>query len=229
MYCARGARIIGNGAIAVMFTGLTAACCLGCTKAPSPINTTSANNFISTPAPLPVDKRPDAPATAELRVLNGSNLAVFLPDGKQAVTKSGVLWHLQTGQEKKLLKLGPRMQITDFAFLPDKRRVLTSDLDHQLHLWDLQTGEELKTYKGHDGNVNCVAVAPDGRLAASGGFSDKSLRLWDVEAGEGRGVLGTFSHSVGYVAFTPSGKELHADHGAGIRRHHEDTVGRREL
>src|SRR5262249_3589320 len=41
---------------------------------------------------------------------------------------------------------------------------------------------EVRQLTGHAGEVLCVALAPDGRHALSGG-KDRSVRLWDVAAG----------------------------------------------
>jgi WD40 repeat protein/mono/diheme cytochrome c family protein len=43
--------------------------------------------------------------------------------------------------------------------------------------------EESSPFTGHDGAVECVAFAPDGKRAVSGG-DDRTLRLWDVATGK---------------------------------------------
>jgi WD40 repeat protein len=55
--------------------------------------------------------------------------------------------------------------------------------DQTLLLWDLESGQTIRTLEGHRGPVNAVAVTPDGRRAVSGS-DDQSLRLWDLESGE---------------------------------------------
>ncbi len=49
-------------------------------------------------------------------------------------------------------------------------------------MWDLETGTELVTLRGHTNAVNAVAVTPDGRRAVSGS-SDNTLKVWDQESG----------------------------------------------
>ena len=49
-------------------------------------------------------------------------------------------------------------------------------------MWDLESGRELRTLKGHSAAVNGVAVTPDGQLAVSAS-ADKTLKVWDLGAG----------------------------------------------
>jgi WD40 repeat protein len=49
-------------------------------------------------------------------------------------------------------------------------------------VWDLETGETLRTLEGHSGGVNAAAVV-DGRRAVSASY-DGTLRVWDLETGE---------------------------------------------
>jgi WD40 repeat protein len=50
-------------------------------------------------------------------------------------------------------------------------------------VWDLKSGQTLRTLQGHDDLVTAVAVLPDGDHVASASL-DQALRLWDLENGE---------------------------------------------
>ena len=58
----------------------------------------------------------------------------------------------------------------------------------------LDDGKPLLRLK-HGGQVNEVALAPDGRRALTAGLHDRTVKVWDIDAG---GVLG--------VAFSPDGR-----------------------
>jgi len=60
---------------------------------------------------------------------------------------------------------------------------LSASDDNTLRLWDLATGETLRTLKGQSGSVAAVAVLADGRRALSGS-RDNTLRLLDLATGE---------------------------------------------
>jgi WD40 repeat protein len=57
--------------------------------------------------------------------------------------------------------------------------------DDTLRVWDLETGQTIKTLHGHSDWVNAVAVTPDGRRLVSGSW-DRTLRVWDLKDGKER-------------------------------------------
>jgi WD40 repeat protein len=69
------------------------------------------------------------------------------------------------------------------AVTADGRRAVSASGDHTLRLWDLESGQTLRTLEGHTDWVSAVAVTPDGRRAVSGS-RDRTLRLWDLESGK---------------------------------------------
>ena len=78
---------------------------------------------------------------------------------------------------------------------PDGRRALSASGDKTLRIWDLESGESLRTLEGHTDPVNAVAVTSDGRRALSAS-EDKTLRIWDLESGES---LRTLEGHTGWV------------------------------
>jgi WD40 repeat protein len=48
-----------------------------------------------------------------------------------------------------------------------------------LRLWDLNTGKELKRFKGHTAPVLSLALSADGRFLVSGS-GDGTMRLWEM-------------------------------------------------
>lgn len=73
-------------------------------------------------------------------------------------------------------------RFTAVTGLADGRHALSGSEDGMLQLWDLETGIELRRFKGHEGRVASVAGLPDGRRAVSAS-QDGTLRLWDLETG----------------------------------------------
>lgn len=81
--------------------------------------------------------------------------------------------------------------IRDLAVLPDGRRFISAGDDMLVKLWDLESGQLLRTFDGHDkqtpqGHVTAlytVAVNPDGKHFAS---ADRhgSVCVWETETGK---------------------------------------------
>ena len=63
---------------------------------------------------------------------------------------------------------GHTRRVNALAVLADGRRVLCGANDNSLQLWDLATGETLRTLYGHTNPVWAVAVSADGSLIVAG-------------------------------------------------------------
>ena len=55
-------------------------------------------------------------------------------------------------------------------------------------LWDLESGQSLRTLEGHSSSVYRVAITPDGRRAVSTS-DDNTLRVWDLASGKELALL----------------------------------------
>jgi WD40 repeat protein len=88
--------------------------------------------------------------------------------------------------------------------LPDGSCALSGSSDDTLRLWDLVTGDCLRTLEGHAKSVTAVAVLADGRRALSGSW-DQALRLWDLATGMTLRAFQGHSHWVTAVAVQPDG------------------------
>jgi WD40 repeat protein len=77
----------------------------------------------------------------------------------------------------------------------NSRWALSGSCDKTLKLWDVATGECLRTFEGHMGGVNSVCLSGNSRWALSGS-GDGPLKLWDVATGQ---CLRTFEGHKGVV------------------------------
>jgi WD40 repeat protein len=86
--------------------------------------------------------------------------------------------------------------------------------DQTLRVWDLESGQSLRTLQGHTGWVNGVVVTPDQYHAVSAS-ADHTLRVWDLESGQSLRTLTGHTDVVSAVALTPDGRRAvsaSADH-----------------
>ena len=63
-------------------------------------------------------------------------------------------------------------------------------------------------FRHHLGSVNDVAIAPDGRIAASGGENSNEVHIWDLESGDLVRKLEGHTEDVEAVVFSPDGETL---------------------
>jgi serine/threonine protein kinase len=85
--------------------------------------------------------------------------------------------------------------------------ILASSSGTAIRLWDLETGQAIRTLTGHLDFVSCLAITPDGSLLISGA-ADKSLRLWNVQTGQRLGAILLHTDTVLSLAVSPDGQFL---------------------
>jgi len=85
--------------------------------------------------------------------------------------------------------------------------LLTGSEDSTARLWDMATGREILSLKGHTGGVRSVAVTPDGQRLVTGG-DDGTARVWDAVSGGELLTLKGNSGPVYSVAVTSDGRRL---------------------
>ncbi|CAN2045268.1 ribosome assembly protein SQT1 [Candidatus Magnetomoraceae bacterium gMMP-1] len=73
--------------------------------------------------------------------------------------------------------------VLSVAFSPDGKKCLSGSKDNTIKLWDISTGNILKTLNGHTGAVRTVTFLNDGNHALSGS-DDTLINLWDLEKGK---------------------------------------------
>ena len=71
----------------------------------------------------------------------------------------------------------------------------------------MSSRSELAVFKKHQGPVQCVQFAPDGKVLATSS-SDGTIRLWDPTAGAELTVLQGHTNDVFAIAFAPDGRTL---------------------
>jgi WD40 repeat protein len=117
-------------------------------------------------------------------------------DGRLAAAGSmacnAYLWDVASGREIRCYE-GHAGNVLCVAFAPNGRCLLTGsgsdfydaqllrDLgaDNTVRVWDTGQSRQVCCFEGHSGNVNSIAVSPDGQYALSGS-SDRTVRLWPL-------------------------------------------------
>ena len=97
---------------------------------------------------------------------------------------------------------GHRDTLYDARLSPDGRLLATCSYDRQVHLWEVATGEIVRTLSGHNGAVLKVAFSPDGSVLASAS-ADGTVKVWSVASGERLDTLGQPEGEQCAVAVSP--------------------------
>lgn len=93
-----------------------------------------------------------------------------------------LLLDLNTGYGQRVLPIAE--EVDTIALSPDGQSVLAAErIGETFSLYDLASGDLLRTFEGHSDGVAMLSFSPDGALALSSGY-DNTLRLWDVASGE---------------------------------------------
>jgi WD40 repeat protein len=156
----------------------------------------------------------------------------FSPDGHSIVYAGSIdgtisVWATGAGEEIRRLD-GHFLNVRGVAFSPNGRSVVcaTHDTvwrehrgtfsedglpmespasDDAVRLWDVETGHEVRRFRGHKSTIHCVAFSPDGRWIVSGA-SDKTVVVWNAKTGAPIRRLHGHKSAVNSVAFSPDGR-----------------------
>ncbi|KIK78875.1 hypothetical protein PAXRUDRAFT_834381, partial [Paxillus rubicundulus Ve08.2h10] len=97
-------------------------------------------------------------------------------------------------------------KVWDLAVTRDGGRILSGG-DGRIRVWDVETHELIEEWEGHTRAIWCIAVSPDDRLAASGGFNGEILIRDIEEGGQIRHSIDA-GHMVRSLCFSPNGENL---------------------
>ncbi len=141
----------------------------------------------------------------------------FSPDGRMLASGNGnpFPWsannHIRlldalTGEVHRTLTTQRMSWVQSVAYSPDGKTLVSSG-GRDIQLWDVDTGVQTLTLKGHRRSVYGLAFSPDGRTLASAS-DDRTVRLWDVDTGTHNRTLEGHRDRVNSVVFSPDGSTL---------------------
>ncbi|MBM4073399.1 MAG: WD40 repeat domain-containing protein [Planctomycetes bacterium] len=139
-----------------------------------------------------------------------------------ALSVAGVTWAAQAlnAQEQKkeaVPEIMPRAVLYGdkhypcrVAMTPDQRTIVSACAGFGgVRFWDVAGKKERVRGQGHDGRgVLALAISPDGKRAASGGFNDKRIIIWNIATGKPLAVLTGHQQRIIAVHFSPDGKKI---------------------
>ncbi len=142
--------------------------------------------------------------TSDISFIDNSLILAELPiDEKGKIVK---LTELITGKplwsSKKFQKHFKKVTIS-----PDGKSIAGANIQEMVYLWDINTGEQTKTFRGHTAVVDSLAFSPDGSTLATGSWDD-TIGIWDVKSGRHIKTLSGHNSSVYHLSFGPDDRTL---------------------
>ncbi len=108
----------------------------------------------------------------------------------------------------KFVCKGHEKGVAQVRFSPDGRWLASCSADGTIKVWDVETGQHVRTMEGHLAGISTIAWSPDSNTIASGS-DDKTIRLWHRSTGKPYpNALVGHHHYVFSIAFSPKGNML---------------------
>lgn len=139
----------------------------------------------------------------------------FSPDGQELISSSQdgkvTAWNLHTRTLRHTFRY-PNAATSHKGFVhavlcSPTGQVISGGDDSNIHLWNLKTGQLIRTLKGHTAGILSLALSRDRQTLVSGG-ADHTLRIWRLPDGE---LLHTLTGHRGWIfalAIHPIGQIL---------------------
>jgi WD40 repeat protein len=128
--------------------------------------------------------------------------------------------HAQADEPLLVIDTGGHMAlIRKIMFTSDGRYLVSAGEDKVVRVWDVQTGETVRTIRGQtaegdEGKIYAAALSPNDRYLAVGGWlagdpdSRCAVRIHDFQSGKVIGLLKGHTNVVLSLAFSPDGRYL---------------------
>jgi WD40 repeat protein/serine/threonine protein kinase/DNA-binding XRE family transcriptional regulator len=150
----------------------------------------------------------------------------FAPDSRTFVTAGydglAIVWEVGSGEQRHTLTHGDSLQ--GIAYSPDGRSIASVGTDLAVYLWDAETGQEIRRYNGHNGNLFTVQFSADGEYLITASF-DGTARIWDARPHPYLPQYVGHPNGVQSAAIAPDGTTVLTGDRVGVVRLWETSTG----
>ncbi len=124
-----------------------------------------------------------------------------------------IVWDLKGSNEKQFFIESAHkiqnggVQINSLAFNPNGEILASAGDDHEIKLWEVLTGKEIKSFEYHSVSVNAIAFSPDGKFLASGD-DEGYIKIFNIEEEKQTSFIKKHKKPVTSLAFSLDGTIL---------------------
>jgi len=136
----------------------------------------------------------------------------FSDDDKWVVTSSWkdkalILWN--ASGLKKSKELAETIWTDDAIFALNDNLVISANHANLVKVWDVKTGNIIRTFAGHDDWVYSIKLTSDNKTLISGSF-DHTIKIWDFSSGKLLNTLKGHSDGVSLLALSTDNRYLYS-------------------
>jgi WD40 repeat protein len=119
-------------------------------------------------------------------------------------------WSFQAHKDPETKRVG----VQGLAFLPNSDTLITAGTDGMVRCWNTRKKEEALHFEGKVGEVNAMAVSPDGKLVAVAGGTcwhprkPGGIRIWEIATRRQIAERGPLDHGVSCIAFSDDSRMI---------------------
>jgi len=130
-------------------------------------------------------------------------LGKFVASG--GLDNSCSIYNLQSEDNKACRELNGHGAFISCCRFVDEKQILTASGDHSCILWDIEKGQQTRTFSDHEGDVMGVSIAPGGDHFVSCAI-DTFAFLWDLRAGKYQWKFGGHESDVNAITYMKNGQ-----------------------
>lgn len=138
---------------------------------------------------------------------------IFSADDKLIVSTApaagAIVWQVAPG--KVICECKDSKDAVGAMFIPGNKRVLTSHYTGYVNLYDVATGECLRTLQAHEGRTQNSTLTPDGKTLVTTSM-DAKIRLWDVDTLTQLGQIDGHKAEITDLRYSANGRYLATAH-----------------
>ena len=108
----------------------------------------------------------------------------------------------RTARVRLVVQTGHSSEVNGVAFSPDGKRILTVTKGRTAHLWDVQTGKELRTIAGPINSLTSAAFSHDGKRLLAASLNWWAWE-WDARTGKKLHTLAGHKGPVHAAVYSP--------------------------